>query len=486
MKVIINKSIYLTIIGLFFLPLILGLSSCKKIVEVDPPYTSINAANVFNSNSTAIAALTGIYSKMSYNSFVNGGITSMSFLPALSSDELTLYNGVSNVSLVQYYKNSLLSTSSINLWITIYPIIYASNSAIEGLNGGNDLTISIKQQLLGEAKFIRAFCYFYLVNLYGDVPLATNSDWKVNSLLHRNSKAEVYEQIITDLKDAQSLLSESYLDATLQPYSTTPERIRPTKWAATALLARVYLYTADYAKAEEQSSSIINNNSLFSLASLNNVFKKNSNEAIWQLQPVFIGYNNTEDARIFILPSSGPSDPVYPVFLNNALVSSFENNDERKINWIGKYTDTTPNPDKDYYYPFKYKVSSTTAPSTEYTMVLRIGEQFLIRAEARANLNKLDEAKVDLNSIRTRSGLPNTTEIDKSSLLKAIHHERQVELFTEWGHRWLDLIRTGNVDGLMNVITSAKGGGWQETDKLYPIPLSEIQRDPNLLQNAGY
>jgi len=119
-----------------------------------------------------------------------------------------------------------------------------------------------------------------------------------------------------------------------------------------------------------------------------------------------------------------------------------------------------------------------------------LGEQCLIRAEARAQQGNLNGAISDLDIIRKRAGLPliaNTNPgISQSVLLTAILHERQVELFTEWGHRWLDLKRTNNVDGVMNTVTTQKGGTWNSDWQWYPITLSELQTAPNLVQNEGY
>jgi hypothetical protein len=121
-------------------------------------------------------------------------------------------------------------------------------------------------------------------------------------------------------------------------------------------------------------------------------------------------------------------------------------------------------------------------------MVLRLGEQYLIRAEARAQQNKISDAQSDLNIIRTRAGLPNTTASDKNSLLSEIFHERKVELFSEWGHRWLDLKRTNAVDAVMSIVTPLKANGqqWQSYQKLYPVEFSEVRKSPNLTQTPGY
>ncbi len=455
--------------------------SCKKLVEVKPPSTSINSGNVFGGDATAIAAITNMYTSISRVQLPGGGIASLSLFPSLSSDELSLYNGATNNAVNYYYKNELsdINISNPDFWTSFYHTIYIANTAIEELGKSTTLTLGIKTQLEGEAKFMRAFCYFYLVNLYGDVPLALSTDYAVNSALTRKPKADVYNRIISDLKDAQNLLSAQYLNANL--LNSTTDRVRPTRWAATALLARAYLYNSQYINAENEATILINNASLFNLPSLNYVFLKNSSEAIWQLQPVNAGWN-TEDAKIFILPANGPDAGFYYFYLSPQMVNSFENNDQRKTSWtravsVGANT---------YYYPYKYQSATYNNPVTEYKMVFRLAEQYLIRAEAKAQLNKIAEAKDDLNLIRTRAGLGGTTASDKPSLLAAILRERHVELFTEWSHRWFDLKRTNNVDAVMSVVTPQKGGSWNTNWQWYPITRNELLANPNLEQNAGY
>jgi hypothetical protein len=88
--------------------------------------------------------------------------------------------------------------------------------------------------------------------------------------------------------------------------------------------------------------------------------------------------------------------------------------------------------------------------------------------------------------IRARAGLPNTTASDQNSLLTAILQERRVELFTEWGHRWLDLKRTNLIDQVMSSAAIQKGGTWNSNKALFPIPKSEILLDPQLEQNPGF
>lgn len=490
------KSIKWGLLSAIFAMVVFISTSCNKWAAVPAPTNSLNSANVYTTDVTAAAVLTGIYTRMSASgsNFVNTGYVDMadlplSVLPGLSADELTLFDS-GNTGLVPYYTNSQTGSTIVapnTFWTTSYSLILVCNSALEGLQGSTVLTPAVKQQLLGEAYFMRAFNYFYLVNLYGDVPLVLNTDYKTSALLSRTAKDKVYQQVIADLKQAQTLLSANYLDATVS--KTTTARVRPTKWAATALLARTYLYTKDYPDAEIQASAVIANSSEFSLVDLNDVFLANSNEAIWQLQPVGTDiFSNTGEGMYFILPDGGPTS-TNPVYLSNDLMNSFETGDLRKDDWTANTSDGTTT----FYYAYKYKIGLEATATQEYMMILRLGEQYLVRAEAEAQNNKLSAAVNDLNTLRTRARGPNpgdlpalSTSLGQQAVLDAVAHERQVELFTELGHRWFDLKRTGQINAVMSTVAPEKGTTWDTNWQLYPIPTSEIQKDPHLTQNPGY
>ena len=202
---------------------------CKKFVEVAPPSTQLVGQSVYASNSTAAAALTGIYQTMSANS-VGGNSYGISALLGLSADDFSLYPN-SDPVLNQTYANSLLSSTDIPLWSQLYQCIYQANSAIAGITASQGVTTTMKQQLTGEAKFIRAFCYFYLVNIYGDVPLSITTDYKENAAIARTAELKVYDQIVADLIDAKSLLSDNFL---APDGSTTTARCRGRASAAPA------------------------------------------------------------------------------------------------------------------------------------------------------------------------------------------------------------------------------------------------------------
>jgi hypothetical protein len=461
---------------------------CTKWTAAPPPTTSISSATVYSSDATAIAAVTSLYTTMAASSVMApGSINALSLWCALSSDEMGYWSGMSNLAAWAYYRNELsavIGGAGSEFYDSLYSAVYTCNATIQGLSAATGLTPAVRQQLLGEAKFVRALCYFYLVNLYGEVPMPLTMNTQVNASLARSTVAQVYRQILADLQDAAANLSLVFLDSTL--LNPDMERVRPTRWAALALLARTDLYTGDWAGAENAADTVIANSSLFQLGTLSTVFLKaslNNNEAIWQLQPVNEGWNS-EDAKAFIMPANGPGGNGYNmgVYMSAGLLAAFEPGDLRRISWV----DSTIVDTLTFYYPYKYKVNTYGAPVTEYPTLLRLGELYLIRAEARAHLNELSGAAADLNMIRARAGLGPTGAGTQQELLQAIQHERRVELFTEGGQRWLDLKRTAAVDSVLSVITPQKGGIWNSYQQLYPIPLADITVDPNLSQNEGY
>jgi hypothetical protein len=465
-----KKTLHSGLITLIGAILCLSYSACKKFVEVAPPSTELIAATVFTNDEKATAALVSIYSRImeGVSGFASGGSQSYTELGGLSSDELINYSVAA--SREEFYTNAL-SPSNPTLtavWNQTYQYIFQANAVLEGLSASSGVTPGTKKQLEGEAKFIRAFLHFYLLNYWGNIPYVTSTDYRTNALLPRLGSTEVYQKIITDLTQAENLLTETYVSGS--------ERVRPNKWTAAAFLARVYLYDQQWDKAASEASLVINATDYSLVPDLNNCFLKNSPEAIWQLKPVIPNYNSSEGYNFILL---GQPDNVS---LSPLLVSGFEPSDMRRVAWIDSITVAN----ETFYFPYKYKIKggATNTALSEYSIVLRLAEQYLIRAEARARLSDISGAQSDLDRIRERAGLPNTTANSQDLLLLAIEHERQTELFTEWGgHRWLDLKRTGRADAILSAL---KGPGWQTTDQLYPLPQTELQKDPNLTQNPGY
>ncbi|SIT16184.1 RagB/SusD family nutrient uptake outer membrane protein [Chryseobacterium gambrini] len=440
--------------------------SCEKFIEIDNPIDQLTTDEVFSDSSTVESAILGLYVQQitsGTSGFLNGSVT---LYPGLSSDEI--YNTSASASFDPFLNNDLSSTTTLS-WTNPYNIIYSCNIILEKLES-SPLSSSYKERARAEVLFIRALNYFYLVNFYGAVPLSLTSDYRVTSTLARSSEQEVYNQIIADLRAAQNNIGSTNESTTL----------RVNKWGISALLARFYLYTKQYELAKIEATKVISSGN-YLLPDLSNVFLSSSKEAILQFVPPNTQIFGVADAYRFI-PSSATARPNFA--LTESLINSLESGDGRKSKWLNQNTVAG----KVYIYPYKYKTRSVVvgAAKPEFNIVLRLAEMYLIRAEASANLGNNSDAISDLNVIRKRallSELDKNQSISKEDLITIINHENRIEFFAEWGHRWLDLKRTGQVD---LVLTNLKGDKWQKTDAVYPVPLSDIRQNPNLTQNEGY
>jgi starch-binding outer membrane protein, SusD/RagB family len=464
MKNYLSKLFYRPVLALL---LFLLVSSCKKMIAVSPPDQLVVGNTAFESDAIALSTLTGIYSEMMNNGtqFSASGVT---LYAGLCADEMSYYSPSIRD---EFFKNELTPSSHGTLesvfWNPAYKYIYAANSVLEGVQHSTKLSSNVRNLLTGEAKFIRAFCFFHLVNFFGDVPLTLSTNYADNAIKGRTMKETVYGQIVSDLKDAQALLTNSYQGA---------DRVRPNRWTATALLARTYLYRGEWALAEKEADNLLQAGVFTLAASPATVFLKSSTETIWQLQTVNPAVNTHEGN--LILPPTATATPTY--VLTPQLINSFEVNDQRRSMWTSTRTFQT----QTIHYPSKYKVYGNNAASTEYYVVFRLAEQVLIRSEARAEQDRLGDAITDLNTLRKRAGLPLISNgLTKDAVLTAIEKERRSELFAEWGHRWFDLKRRHKADAVLSLL---KPTTWQPSDVLFPIPSGQIRANPALTQNPGY
>jgi len=452
--------------GILVILIIISLSSCKKFVEVAPPKDQLGSKAVFKDSVTTLSTLTGLY-----NTITLGNAVWQANVPVLSgftSDEISS----SATSRIDFQTNNIQPSNSDDntLWTQPYNYIYQCNSIIEGVNNSAGLSLLAKRQFTGEAKFLRAYFYFYLTNFFGSVPLITTTDVTINASLPRADSVQIYNQIVSDLKEAQISLPEAY---------ATVDKLRPNKWMATAFLAKVYLYLKDYSNAEILASRIINSGLYNPLPNLASAFLRTSKETLWQLVSPSPRIASLDGANF--VPTG--NDFIPNITITNNLLNAFEATDQRKSQWLGINVVSSQN----YYYPAKYKQNRITAGAAplELQIIMRLSEVYLIRAEARAhNQSEISDAVIDINVIRSRAGLAGLpSNLSQSSALAAIAHERQVELFAENANRWFDLKRTGTADAILKGI---KGSNWQATDVLYPVPSNELLRNSKLTQNIGY
>tara|TARA_R110002051_G_scaffold63132_5_gene114913 strand:- start:10756 stop:12189 length:1434 start_codon:yes stop_codon:yes gene_type:complete len=449
----------------YFFLFFLGCISCSNFVEVDPPKNSLISETVFEDASTVRSALANIYVKMRDQSMVSGR-NGLSTSMGIYSDELDYY--LFDTNNTQIYQHSVLASNAIitSWWSNAFTIIYAANDIIKGVENSVSLSPDEKDEFLGQALFIRGYMHSLLVALFGDIPYITTTNYIENNEVSRSPIAIVYQNIITDVKEAARLLENS---------PTNSERVIPNKGVANALLARMYLYTKNWELAESTASNIISSYTLET--DINKLFLKNSSSTLWQFKPNGISDRNTYEANQFVIRFI----PGQAFALSPKLLNSFESGDERRNAWVGSKTSsdglTT------LFFANKYKSIFNVTESLEHSIIFRLEEQYLIRAEAKAHLGIIEESQTDLNTIRNRAGLANTTASTKETLLTAILNERFVEFFTEQGQRWFDLKRT---EEAKNEIATIKSN-WNDTDLLLPIPETEIEVNPNLKpQNPGY
>jgi hypothetical protein len=455
------------------------LSGCEKLITADEPTDTITTTKLFDTDAKAEMAIAGAYNTMingnglevhtaAYSSFAAGLAT---IAGGYSAGELINFDGTNNANEYALVTSKISlgnTTIPAALWTSCYGVIYNANTVIEGISASTSakLSDSVRKEIIAEAKFIRAFSFFYLTNFFGEVPLALSGDFNNTVSLSKASVPDVYKQIMADLKDAEAALPADYSVG-------RGKRVRVNKFAAIALMARVHLFLGEYALAAARATDVINHTALYNLEpNPDDVFRTSSREAIFQLM------QTEKDNMLGNATPFGYSRNNYP--LQPELLDLFETGDLRKQYWTnGNYVN-------------KYNINNLNAvfglPAREYHMALRLGELYLIRAEARANgaSGGLTGAIEDLNALRRRADIDELDEnLGEIAVKAAIVKERQTELFAEWATRWFDLKRTGKALEVLKAMPLKQpwAGDFQ---LLYPIPPAEIRFNNKLIQNTGY
>lgn len=450
--------------GILFILLLL-LTGCEKDLEPGLPSSQLIGEAIFDDTATVNAAMTSIYSGLRDKSPVEGSPSGLTVLMGLYADELDYYRPDAQTDAEFFNHTVLPSTGAVDdFWNDSYALIYQSNAILEGLQKGS-LPMEEKKPFMGETYFLRGYLHFYLTQLFGEIPYIDSSDYTQNSTPSREPLPEVYERIKQDLLQAKDLLPAS---------DASGEHIRATKGAAHALLAKLYVYTRKWEQAEKQCTAVLESGNYVWQPNLDQVFLKESPAIIWQLKPEFEGAA-TKEGETFIFENGPP--PLYA--LTNGFVSGFESGDQRKDIWTRGISDGT----NTWYHPFKYKQNTALGSSSEYSILFRLAEVYLIRAEAFIRLGNLEAAKIDIDTIRQRAGLDGTKANSVDALLEELVMQRKYELFTEGGHRWFDLKRLQ----LANEVLGPVKPNWNPTDVLLPLPQQELILNPNLQpQNPGY
>lgn len=457
-----NKTIKNTILTLV---LVLSYTSCEKMVEVDLPINQLTADQVFESTSTAEGALSALYAEMQSFSIIAGGATGFGGLLGSYTDDLDGYDIYSNNASMDLFNNiQNPSNTTVKLvWGNSYRQIYMANAIIEGLEKSTAIGEKDRNRIKGEAIFIRSLIYYYLTEIFGDIPYITSTDYNVNQSLSKLKMNEILQRVSQDLSTASPLVEMDYRNA---------ERIYVNRKTLDLLSSLVYMRLKQWSQAEGLLYGIINSPLYSFPQDLSKTFKKDGKHILWQLKPIFANAA-TPEASLYNFSSGVPR---YYAASDN-LMSSFSASDQRKTNWLSPITTGQ----KTYYKINKYK--TITNNTDEYSVVFRLQEAYLLMAEVMAQQNRSGEGANYLNTVRHLAGLGDISgAITKESLLEEILSENRREFFSERGIRFLDLKRNDKLD-ILNVVKP----NWKSFHLLWPIPLSELALNQSLNpQNNGY
>lgn len=442
---------------------LIALSSCKKYLTVEP-INDVSDEQTIYDKASAETALRGAYRQMGASGYYGELYVTLGYFPSADIKNLTT-GGSANLVNINFRSDDVLFN---NAWEAIYRTINQANHVIEKVPLVNDplLTEELRNQYIGEAKFIRALAYFDLARAWGGVQIVlTPTTSLVNRPeVKRSSRDETYDQVLKDLEDAEELLPDEL------------NRIRATRRTVWALRARLHLYREQWDQAELYATKLIDLTGDYTLLAPYSAWFANNvtatRESIFELQ--FSAVNQSTIRAQMQHPTNGgtyryaPTDQFVQLLLDSAVSggrrSLIDNVVQNGVTiWFG-----------DLYYRL---------PATDPAYIFRIAEMYLIRAEARARLGNPSGALEDLNKIRERAGIAILPEINDESILLAIENERRLEFAWE-AHRWFDLARTRRAKEVLEAIDP--NITVSDHELLFPIPVTQLQLDPSLEQNPGY
>ncbi len=470
-----------------FLILLLAQSCVKKLDE--NPDNFIAPTNFYKNSADALGAVNAVYDALSEWGVYEREIYLMT---ELSTDNMDLSGRNQERAQLDDYLIDASNNIILNTWRNFYNGINRANTIIARIPEVSSVPSALRARIEGEGRFLRAFYYFNLVRLFGEVPLITTETSSLQGLdVKRNSVSSVYEQIIKDLEFSEQNLPLSYSGADIG---------RITRGAAKTLLAKVYLTMAgnpvrdakNYEQAGKKAKEVIESQQYILLSRYEDNFAislKNGKESIFEGQALANSLGN-DVSRMYTNFAPQQQNPygqrAYGGFFPSLeLYNSYEQLDTRKKLYLTE-TYTTPGGVKvtvsrPHINKYVDPAGSENNNSNNWPY-LRYADVLLMYAEAMNETGNQGEATTYVNMIRSRAGLRNTTASTKDQLVDVIEKERRLELAFE-GHRWFDLVRTGKLISTM----IAKGKpAIKDYHVLYPIPQRELDVNSNLSQNTGY
>ena len=452
-------------IGLIILAI--SFFSCSDLLDKEP-ISSFSADGFYKTTSDAQAGVYGIY-----DAAQSVFRTNFAYWGEGRADNVQTAQSGEGLQLLQ---NNLDESIASAYWGALYDMINRANYAIKYIPGIYEEGDAAGTQLVGEARALRALAYFYLVRIWGDVPLITEPYLSIEQdiFVTRTDKETVLDYIEEDLTYAAQNCRDKF--------GNDRDRIMFTKGSVNALLTHVYMWRHKYDEAITSSGLVLNNN-LYSLVTTmddwGKIFTNSySKESIFE-----VAYNEKETNSLRVLYAIGS----YAIFTpSDKFKSSYETGDKR-IDYV--YDVTLTDPKAIWKYLGKGLSDEDPTPSKQNIVLIRLADIMLLRAEAlnkKGGAQNQTEALGLLNRIRTRAGIPAFATVDEAEAMygdleSAILHERSIELCFE-GHRWFDLVRTGRAISTMNPINGLSN----EPNLVWPISINSLRKNPNLEQNEYY
>ncbi|CAM1365398.1 RagB/SusD family nutrient uptake outer membrane protein [Tenacibaculum xiamenense] len=453
------------------------LVSCEESLNI-LPITDKSANNFYSNEGEIESAIVGVYGKLQSSSLYGLDLIGVGEISGEDSFEEIAANDGGRFGQLDDFSTNAGNDLVGDIWRESYEAILRINTVLNRIEAINYDDNSLKKTRIGEMQFVRALIYFNLVRLYGGVPLVIQETTNPFDFFGqgRNSASEIYIQIELDL------------DAAIQNLPLTKTSGRPAKGAAQALLGDVHLTLGNFSEALINLGNVVNS-SVYQLAtSTDQIFgvaNEGNSEVIFEVQFASGINGNSEGspAASQFRPSGTTANAKGHNLPSTAFVNSFEAGDTRLNDYVDVNTIINP-----FYHSNKYEVS-TTGPNdsgSDY-FVIRYSDVLLKYAEALNETDQTSNAISELNKIRNRATLPNTSATTKEEVRDAIRNERRYELIGE-GHRWFDLKRYGNAISTMNSFFSTNNLNVviDETNLILPIPQSQIDTDPSISQNPGY
>lgn len=460
--------------------------SCTDQLEVEP-ISSITVENFYNNSDDAKSAVNSIYSMLTSHHLYNQYNETMQ---SQGTDDSDWGNGRNTSNSGKNEMDKFLYTPATELlyeyWVASYKVINTANTVVEKV-GPMDIDQEMKDQFIGEAKFLRGLIYFNLVRLWGDVPLSTKSTTTLDGLqIPRSPATEIYDFIIDDFLAAKSLLPLTY---------ASTEKGRATKGAAMTMLCNVYLALERYQEAANEAQAVTDLGIYSLMDQYSDIFateNENGPESIFEIQYMITPEGGLGSSYAgFMAPSSKGGYGDNPVTKN--LYDVYPQGDLRRD--VNIYQDlTAPASIKEPFYVNKYdERGPEVGDNGDNYIITRYADLLLMHAEALNALNENDNNAYNLfNQVRRRAyGLPTSLEssidlqlgLTQEQFLDSVLLERRKELAFE-GHRRFDLLRTGKLVEAINA--SNPDILVEEKHLLFPIPQTERLVNPNLTQNLGW